>query len=1111
MNAKKLLAALLASATAVCAIPFTASAADPTVMEIDGIRTAFVSSFGRISYNGKTYTSYKTFEEALAALGSEGGDLVFNGTLKIGELKDPGNRGVITLKGMGTKSQGNLLDFTGTEEAPVKEVNLKGDLYMDFVNIRLDEGAYFLTNGHEINTYNEFDTYHTETYVADGANIIKYPAPPSVAVGSADNISNIVTLDSGVYATVAAGTIDGHTSNGDAFTVMNGDKAETLVAGSVGGTLNGDTKLTVNYGEYDTLVAGSKGGTVNGNVYVSVNGGNFGSATLGAEEGATINGSVIMALNGGTFSGNIALGKGTVTGKKIVITNAYMPISLADGAADYVIRTTDALCEPQFDESNNVTGFVISDTYGIPSESVVINGETVTSENCVYQLPAGESSISVTNGVKMEIKKNAHYVAGYENGTFAPQNNMTKAEAVTLLTRVLLDENLIKGKITSTFKDVAADAWYSPYIGVFQRMGLLEKVSDNGGTIFRPNDNITRGEFTQLIYEVASVGGASDSVKLRAFSDVKNTNKYRTAIFFAVSNNIVMGYDDGTFRPDKNITRAEVVTMVNRFLGRTPSETDAAANFSDIDGHWAKSQILAACGDENVAWTATDLTASDYTITGTNYKDYVTGLYNQSASLSADAIRRGVDTISEQMKKDILNTPNTADIYGDRMTGTTYYISEKNGNDDNDGLSPEKALKTYAGLTKKMRFPKKGTSILFERGGIYRGQIAIPGNGITLGSYGEGPKPLLMQSRRDYADPSLWVETEWENVWKCTELLNNVGVIGFDHDLFDYSDDSYDELYGEIMNYNLFGFMGVSQLSKDLQFYSVTANDPSTVTKTNELYLYSDKGNPGERFKSIEIGENVAIITGAANDVVIDNLAFKFTGGHGMGGAGGCSDRVVTNCVFSWLGGSVLSFNFGSSGRPVNYGNAVEIYGSCNGYRVENCWMYQIYDTAVTHQYSDGTSCTQEGVRYYGLLMELCHWGIEFYNAPGDGKTRPKSKYTKDVHIAYNVCRTGGMGWGTKVRYRTGLLYCGSSLSTNEDELTEYNIFDRCHGNLLTLPANSNEVDDKNIYIQTIGERLGNLKGQTVECDYNAAEYIAKYWGDKNAVVIVIDPKISAA
>ena len=77
--------------------------------------------------------------------------------------------------------------------------------------------------------------------------------------------------------------------------------------------------------------------------------------------------------------------------------------------------------------------------------------------------------------------------------------------------------------------------------------------------------------------------------------------------------------------------------------------------------------------------------------------------------------------------------------------------------------------------------------------------------------------------------------------------------------------------------------------------------------------------------------------------------------------------------------------------------------------------------------------------------------------------------------------------------------------------MTEYNIFDRCHGYLLTLPSNSNEVDDKNIYIQTVGEPLGLLKGTYVVCDYGAADAISKYWGDKNAVVIIIDPSLQNA
>lgn len=1109
MGTKRFLAVLLAIVIATCIFPFTASAADPEILNIDGERIALVSSFGKMTYEGKSYVTYRNFNDALNALGKEGGKIIFAGTAQLGAFEDIEGRGDITVQGIGTKSQGNLLDFTGTEEAPVSEVNLKGNIILDFVNIRMDEGAFLLTNGYSFETYNDFDTYHTEKYVAGSSNIIEYPNPPSIAPGQTDGTLGTVVLSSGTYTTVAAGSVNGHNVNGDTFVTVDGGNISNVVAGNIGaGTMNGDANLTVSGGNITKLVAGSSGGTINGNVITEINGGEISEAIIGAEAGAVINGSIVVALNGGNFASDIGTGSGQITGKKIVITGEDTVANIADGAADYVIKISGGLCEPQFNGAE-VTGFLFTDNYGIPAKTITLNGAETTSENGIYQITEGTSSISLKTDVTVAINKNANYVAGYDDGTFLPQNNMTKAEAITLLSRLVIDENIIKGNVTSTFKDVEPGSWYESYIGFFQKLGFLDLVADRTGTRISPNENITRGEFTQLIYEIATIGSEETSVKLTSVKDVDAKNPYRAAIHYAMSSGIVVGYEDGTFRPDNNITRAEVVTMVNRFLGRVPTGQAGENSFSDISEHWAASQILAACNPEGTSWTYQE-SATEYVLSGTSAKDYTVGLYEQSATLSAEAIRNGIDTISEQMKKDILNTPNTADIYGDRMTGDTYYVSEKNGDDSNDGKSPETAVKTIAGLYQKIRFPRAGTAVLFERGGIYRGQISAQ-TGLVFGSYGEGSKPLLMQSKRNYADESLWVETEWPNVWKCTEKLNNVGVIGFDHDLFDYSDASYSELYGEIMNTDLFGFSGVQDLNKDLQFYSVLSNDKSNSdsVKEGDLYVYSTGGNPGARFSSIEIGENVAIFSGPGDDVVIDNLAFKFTGGHGMGGAGGCKNRTVTNCVYSWLGGSVLAIDFRGSGSPVNYGNAVEIYGSCNGYHVENNWMYQIYDTGVTHQFSDGTACTQEGVRYYGNLIEYCHWGIEFYNSPGDGSVSvdPSRKYTRDVISAYNVIRNTGYGWGSITRYRTtgSFAYCGSSLSLNEDEHTIYNIFDRGAGYLVYLPSNSNEEDDKNIYVQTVGNRLGLLKGVYRDCDYNAAEYIKEDLGDKNAVVIVIE------
>lgn len=1105
MKKQRWAAAVLAALCTVSALPFTAQAAEPSVLEIDGERVALYSGFGKMSYNGKSYASYKTFNEALSALGKEGGKIVFTGVANAEGFVDTAGRGALTIAGMGTKSRSNILYFKG-----IPEVELQGDITLDFVNLRMDEGAFLFTNGHSFETMNEFDTYHSEQYVADGPNITNYENPPSVAPGTVTAESDgVINLSAGTYTTLAAGSVNGKKVEKDTFVTLTGGKVENVVAGNIGGgTMNGSAKLLIGEGEIENLTAGSLGGAINGNVTTVINGGNIKNAVIGAASGATVNGSVIVALNGGHFEGSITAGAGTVTGKKIIITGTETVADIASGAADYVVKLDGGLCEPIMDGAS-LTGFKITDLYGVPAKKATVNGQEVASDTGIYSLPEGTSTVGVKTDVVIGINRAASYVAGYSDGSFAPQNNLTRAEAITLLTRIITDENVIVGNVSADYADVAHGAWYESYIGLFQKLGYLSTIEGKHGAVIYPDRKITRAEFVELIYNVAMAGVSDGSMKLSTFDDVNAKTEHYAAIGFAVSKGIVSGYEDNTFRPEKNITRAEVAAVVNRFLGRIPAENAQGQTFADIEGHWAKSQILAAAGKENEAWTAKDLTENTYTLSGTSAKDYVVGLYDQAPTLSAREIRRGVDVISDQMKKNILNTGNTADYY-DLTDKTIFYISEKNGNDENDGKSPETAWKTISALS-KIRLVKQGKLVvLFERGGIYRGSISAANNAI-YGSYGEGSKPILMQSKKNYADPSLWEETEWENVWKSTDMLKNVGVIGFDHDLFDYSDDSYHELYGNIMNKGNYGFKGPADLKEDLQFYSELQNND--VQSSGPVYLYCEGGNPGTRFKSIEMGERTNIFSGAWEGTIFDNLSLKFTGAHGIG-LGTIRNITVTNCIFSWLGGSVLKYN-SDGDYAVNYGNAVESYGGCNGYHVENNWMYQIYDTAVTHQRSPSTGdCRQENIQYIGNLMEYVHWGIEFYNAPpskadlAGGKQDTWTRYTKDVHHAYNVLRMGGYGWGSLTRFRTSSarLYCGSTLSDNSDELAEYNIYDRCGGYLLNLPANANEVQDKNIYIQTLGCTLGALRGTAYTCDYDAARLIRDVWGDKNAVTIVIDP-----
>ncbi len=1065
-------------------------AADAQVENIDGVPTVFVSGFGRMSYEGKNYTAFKNFNEALAALGKGGGKVVFTAEAPLSDFSDTQGRGALTLVGIGKKPSGNTLDFAGRDT-----VEFSGDLYLDMLNIKADKGAVLLTNGYDFVTYENFDTSCYEKYSPEGNTTI-YAAPLSVAPGKGAGKGSI-TLGNGVYDRVTAGAHSDGEANGTTVTVSGG-KYEKLTAGNDGkGTAAGNTSLTVK-GEAEAaqVVAGSNGGKITGNVTAEIAGGSVENLVVGPNGGALIDGNLAVIVSGGEI-GNVTFSNdGTVSGKTVLIGAGEKKDIFRDAKADYVFEVTAGSVRPVWD-GNAIAGFSVADSNGLAADTVRIDGTEVHSGNGIYAIPEGRHTVEAM-GRTLEFRKDVSFIAGYDDGTFRPQNNMTRAEAVTITARLLADEEYIQ-KCVSSYDDVSPDAWYSPYIGFMQTLNMLSPIARDRGRAFAPDEKITRGEFTQLMYSVYSGKNpeSAGEIKMRTLSDVSNNTQYAAAIYGAVDAGLIAGYDDGTFRPKGNITRAEVVTMINRLLKRVPTGNTDGKTFSDTESHWARAQVLAACGKENVEWTAKGEDKA-FLLEGSNPEEYIKGLYGQSEALNGEAICRAVDTVSEKMKRDVLNAENALDLSAYK---TTYYVSEKNGNDENDGLSPEKPFRTIERVS-SIRF-LRNANILLERGGVYRGTFRIVSQNLNFGAYGEGEKPVWMQSRRNYADPSLWEKTEYPNVWKCTELLTNVGVIGFDHDLFDHSEKTYTEQYGIIRNYNTDGFMGLQSMYKDLQFFSDMRE--ADLTSPAPLYVYSTEGNPGERFRSIEIGERANILGGEPLNCRIDNISFKFTGAHAIGVYNARNLRI-TNCVFSWLGGSVLHYN--ENGSSTCYGNAVETT-TCDGYFIENCWFYQVYDTGVTHQCSTGTNDrAQKNIRYLGNLFEYCHWGIEFYNAPyRDGSTFVVT--TSDVRIAYNVVRNTGFGWGSvsKNRMENSQAYSCHSLADNFDEQTEYNIFDRSAGQLLNLPHEANETQNRNLYIQYEGNRLGNLRGTLTECNTDFAENIRKLWGDKEAVVVMIRAK----
>ena len=159
------------------------------------------------------------------------------------------------------------------------------------------------------------------------------------------------------------------------------------------------------------------------------------------------------------------------------------------------------------------------------------------------------------------------YIVGYGNGEVRPQNNITRAEVATIFFRLLTDdvrdENLTK---TNRYPDVAATSWYNTAVSTLSSMGIITGYPD--GT-FRPNAAITRAEFAAIAARFDNDGDKTAA----KFSDIA-THWAKDEISIAYNNGWITGYPDGTFGPQRYITRAETMTLVNRVLNRQPETED---------------------------------------------------------------------------------------------------------------------------------------------------------------------------------------------------------------------------------------------------------------------------------------------------------------------------------------------------------------------------------------------------------------------------------------------------------------------------------------------------------------------------------------------------------
>ena len=285
---------------------------------------------------------------------------------------------------------------------------------------------------------------------------------------------------------------------------------------------------------------------------------------------------------------------------KVIRTDTKRPIS---GSAVSIGKTGNITVKlpdgTDLDAKHQVT-VIVTDHKKAPQQ-----GKNVTVKGDLGQSAAGKTDKNgeLTVPEVEQTERHGVYIVGYTDGTFGPSRSMTRSEAAAIFARLLAEKNgdTITTAATTKFADIPAHAWYSGYVKYLSNNGITYGKSR---TVFAPNDAITRAEFTTMAVRFFDVYGDGDAEIMEQFSgfhDVSSGYWAAEYIKYAALHGWINGYGDGSFHAEREINRAEVVTIVNRLLGREADEDYIADNlrklntFPDVTKrHWAYYAVMEA-------------------------------------------------------------------------------------------------------------------------------------------------------------------------------------------------------------------------------------------------------------------------------------------------------------------------------------------------------------------------------------------------------------------------------------------------------------------------------------------------------------------------------------
>ena len=418
------------------------------------------------------------------------------------------------------------------------------------ISVALKEGSKAEAKGTDVNTYNMGLT--ADSFAVTSTNY------SNIKVVVNDGYLEITPVTDEVTVTITGNTktvmyngseqsVSGYTTDVDGKTISvalkDGSKAEAK---------------GINVGKYDmhlTVADFTVSSTNYSNINVVVNDGYLEITPITETATVTITGNHNSVKYNGREQSVTGFTYTAPEGVKVTPKDGFKPEAKGTDKGTYYMYLTKG-------------DFIVSSKIYTEFEIIVKDGYLeITRSGGHHPRPKPTVEIEDDDALGLNTTDHFAYIVGYGNGEVRPQNNITRAEVATIFFRLLTDdvrdENLTK---TNRYSDVAATSWYNTAVSTLSSMGIITGYPD--GT-FRPNAAITRAEFAAIAARFDNDGDKTAA----KFSDIA-THWAKDEISIAYNNGWITGYPDGTFGPQRDITRAETMTLVNRVLNRQPETED---------------------------------------------------------------------------------------------------------------------------------------------------------------------------------------------------------------------------------------------------------------------------------------------------------------------------------------------------------------------------------------------------------------------------------------------------------------------------------------------------------------------------------------------------------